>query len=99
MAFINTSAREWLKCLIVTDLFSGMVLELGVPWLVRYGPPWTVHLFLLSGVLLVGGLFRAVAVPAYEMWWMRETVSTAARPQAWQPGNLPSSQGSRIERD
>ena len=76
---------------LLLPLFSGMALELGVPWLVRYGPPWTVHLFLLSGILLVGGLFAAVAMPLYEMWWTRETIGTIARPQAWQPGEWPSS--------
>jgi hypothetical protein len=96
VALIGTTAREWLKCLVVIALFSGMVLELGVPWLVRYGPPWTVHLFLLSGVLLVGGLFVAVAAPLYEMWWSPHGVPTATRPQAWRPGKWPFSFGNRL---
>jgi hypothetical protein len=54
-AFIASSAREWVKSLVVIALFTGMALELGLPWLVRYGPAWSVHLFLLTGVLLVGG--------------------------------------------
>ena len=37
-AFIASSAREWLKSLVVIALFTGMLLELGLPWLVRYGP-------------------------------------------------------------
>jgi hypothetical protein len=88
--FVNTNAREWLKRLVVVALFAGMVLELGLPWLARYGPAWTVHLFILSGVVLVGGLFTAVAVPLYEMWWLPETVETTARPKAFQPEKLPS---------
>ena len=98
VAFVISSAREWLKCLVVIALFSGMVLELGVPWLVRYGPAWTVHLFVLSGVLLVGGLFTAVAVPLYEMWLLPQRVETASRPQTWEPGRLPSPQDSRLRK-
>ena len=79
-AFIATGAREWLKSLVVIALFMGMALELGLPWLVRYGPAWSVHLFLLTGVLLIGGLSVSVAVPLYEMWWLPpETAVTAAR--------------------
>jgi len=69
LGFIASSAREWLKRTVVIALFTGMFLELAMPWVVRYGPAWTVHLFPLIGVLLVGGLFAAVALPLYEMWW------------------------------
>jgi hypothetical protein len=97
VAIVMSSARERLKCLVVIALFGGMALELGVPWLVRYGPPWTVHLFMLSGVLLVGGLFVAVSVPLFDMWWSPHGVDAAARPQAWQPGKWPSSSpGNRL---
>jgi hypothetical protein len=61
-------ASERLKSLVVLALFSGIVLELGLPWLVRYGPAWTVHLFGLAGVLLGGGLVTAAAIPLAEMW-------------------------------
>jgi hypothetical protein len=96
LGLVASSAREWLKRIVVIALFSGMVLELAVPWLVRYGPAWTVHLFPLIGVLIIGGLFPAVALPLYEMWWMPEHVGTAARPQAWQPGKWSSSLGNRL---
>lgn len=87
-AFIATGAREWLKSLVVIALFLGMLLELGLPWLVRYGPGWSVHLFLVTGVLLIGGLFVSVAVPLYEMWWMpAKPAVTAARPP--QPQEAP----------
>ena len=80
-AFIASSAREWLKILVVVALFTGMALELGLPWLVRYGPAWAVHLFLLAGALLIGGLLTSVAVPLYEMWWpSAKPAVTAARP-------------------
>jgi hypothetical protein len=89
VAFLATSAREWLKGLVVVALFAGMALELGVPWLVRYGPAWTVHLFVGAGVLIVSGLFTAVAVPLYEMWWTTlHGVGSAAVPPAWQSGSL-----------
>jgi len=93
VAFVATSVREWVKTLVVAALFTGMALELGVPWLVRYGPAWTVHLFVGAGMLIVSGLFAAVAVPLYEMWWATpQGVGTSAGPQAWQaergsPGN------------
>jgi hypothetical protein len=96
LGLVASSAREWLKRIVVTALFSGMVLELAMPWVVRYGPAWTVHLFPLIGVLIIGGLFPAVVLPLYEMWWTPEHVGTAARPQAWQPGRWPFSLGSRI---
>ena len=94
-AFLATSAREWLKRLLVIVLFSGMTLELILPWLIRYGPAWTVHLTLLTGTLIVSGLFTAVAVPLYEMWWEPHAVDTVARPQEWQPEKWPSSQDRR----
>ena len=88
LAFIASSAREWLKSLVVIALFTGMALELGLPWLVRYGPAWSVHLFLLGGALLIGGLFVSVAVPLYQMWWSpAEPAVKAARPP--QPQEAP----------
>ena len=70
VGFALSTVREWLKRLVVLALFAGMTLELCVPWLVRYGPPSTVHLLPLAGVLLGGGLLMAVAVPLYELWWV-----------------------------
>jgi hypothetical protein len=63
-----STAPEWLKRFVVIALFGGIALELGVPWLVRYGPAWTVHLLALAGALLGAGLLVAVSVPLYEMW-------------------------------
>jgi len=86
LALLATNAREWLKRVVVIVLFSGMLMELGVPWLVRYGPAWTVHLLLLTAVLIISGLIVSVAIPLYEMWWQREAAGTAAaRPTEWQP--------------
>jgi hypothetical protein len=72
-----------------------MTLELCLPWLIRYGPTWTVHLTLLTGALIVSGLFTAVAVPLYEMWWAPRNLATAARPQDNQPGSWSSAQRDR----
>ena len=94
-AFLGTSVRESLKRLVVITLFSGMTLELSLPWLIRYGPAWTVHLTLLTGTLIVSGLFTAVAVPLYEMWWEPQAVDTVARPQEWRPEKWPPSQERR----
>jgi hypothetical protein len=63
-----SAVPERVKILITAALFAGVVLELGAPWLVRYGPVWSVHLLELGGVLLGGGLLVATAVPLYEMW-------------------------------
>jgi hypothetical protein len=63
-----SGAAETLKRLVIVALFAGVALELGVPWVVRYGPAWTVHLFGVAGALLGGGLFVSVGVPLYEMW-------------------------------
>ena len=68
IAILLSKASETTKRVIVSALFAGMVLELGLPWLVRYGPAWTVHLFDLTGILLGGGLLVAAAIPLYEMW-------------------------------
>jgi len=90
-AFLATGAREWLKRVVVVALFTGMVLELGVPWLVRYGPAWTVHLFPLSGVLLFGGLFASVGLPIYEMWLSsaKPVITVARRPHPLQAPRRP----------
>lgn len=66
---IASAARDWVKSTVVAALFAGITLELGLPWLVRYGPRWTVHGFELVGLLLGGGLIVAVGVPLYEMWF------------------------------
>ncbi len=47
-----SEAPDGLKRFVVIALFSGVAMELGLPWLVRYGPSWAVHLFGLAGVLL-----------------------------------------------
>lgn len=68
LAFVLTEVSERVKRTVVTALLTGVGLELGLPWVVRYGPAWTVHLFNVAGVLLAGGIFAAVGVPLYEMW-------------------------------
>lgn len=66
-----STASERLKRAVTLSLLIGAALELGAPWLVRYGPAWTVHLFMIAGALLGGALFVAVGVPLYEMWGPR----------------------------
>lgn len=78
LAFVLTEASERLKRTIVSALLTGVGLELGLPWVVRYGPAWSVHLFNVAGVLLAGGTFVAVGVPLYEMWIAGERLQ---RPQ------------------
>lgn len=68
VALALSDARESLKAAAILALFAGVALELGVPWVVRYGPAWSVHLFSVAGALLGGGLFVSVGVPLYEMW-------------------------------
>ena len=68
LVFVLTEVSERVKRTVVTALLTGVGLELGLPWVVRYGPAWTVHLFNVAGVLLAGGIFAAVGVPLYEMW-------------------------------
>ena len=86
MALLVSSANESLKRVVVVALFTGMTMELGVPWLVRYGPAWTVHLLPLTGALIILGTFVSVAIPLYEMWWWSPRIERAARPDEWQPG-------------
>lgn len=71
LGFVLTEASEPTKLVVVIALLTGMLLELGVPWLVRFGPSWTVHLFNIAGLLLVTGLVAGVAVPLHEMWVSR----------------------------
>jgi hypothetical protein len=84
LALIATTARESIKRLIVVILFVGMAMELGVPWLVRYGPAWTLHLLPPTAVLIISGMLVSAAVPLYEMWWSGNADTTASRPQQWQ---------------
>ena len=83
MAFLFSSAGESLKRIIVIVLFAGMTMEMGVPWLVRYGPAWTVHLLLLTAALIISGTFVSVAIPLYEMWWWPRAEEKAARREQW----------------
>jgi hypothetical protein len=71
LGFVLTEVSERTKQIVVISLLMGMVFDLGLPWLVRYGPSWTVHLFNVAGLLLVAGLFTGAAVPLYEMWVSR----------------------------
>ena len=68
LAFVLTEVSERVKRTVVTVLLTGVGLELGLPWVVRYGPAWGVHLLGPAGILLAGGIFAAVGVPLYEMW-------------------------------
>lgn len=68
LAFVLTGVSERVKRTVVTALFTGVGLELGLPWIVRYGSAGSVHLFNVAGVLLAGGILAAVGVPLYEMW-------------------------------
>jgi hypothetical protein len=68
VAFSLSAAGERIKRVVIIVLFAGVGLELGVPWLVRYGPTWTVHLLTVAGAFLGGGLVVAVMVPLREMW-------------------------------
>jgi len=67
-AFLLTETSERVKRVVVGALLAGVGLELILPWVVRYGPSWSVHLFILAGILLAGGILAAVGVPLYEMW-------------------------------
>lgn len=79
-----SGASEWFKRTGVALLFLGMAMELGVPWLVRYGPAWTVHLLLLTAAVMIPGILMSAVIPLYEMWWLPRTAETAtARPQEW----------------
>lgn len=85
LALLVSTARESVKRLIVVVLFAGIAMDLGVPWLVRYGPAWTVHLLALAGVLIVVGVIMSAVIPLYEMWWRHSAAdASAARPQEWQ---------------
>ena len=83
LALLGTEANEAVKRVVVVVLFTGMAMELGVPWLVRYGPAWTVHLLLLTGALIISGVLVSAAIPLYEMWWRTPSTATAARAQEW----------------
>ncbi|HEX7796432.1 MAG TPA: hypothetical protein VF456_18855 [Vicinamibacterales bacterium] len=84
LVLLASSAFEWLKRLAVVSLFVGMAMEMGVPWLVRYGPAWTVHLLLLTGALIIVGVFVSVAIPLYEMWWPSGAAdTTTVHAQEW----------------
>ena len=86
LALLATEAHESLKRAVIVALFTGMAMELGVPWLVRYGPAWTVHLLLLTAALIISGVFVSTAIPLYEMWRLPGAVdTTAVHPQEWQP--------------
>lgn len=88
LALVASAARESIKRLMVVILFSGMAMELGVPWLARYGPAWTVHLLPFTAVLLISGVLVSAAIPLYEMWcWPEAADATTTRPAGWQqPG-------------
>ena len=68
VALALSDARESVKGATIVALFAGVALELGLPWVVRYGPARSVHLLSVAGVLLGGGLFVSVGLRLYEMW-------------------------------
>ena len=67
-----THAREGLKITVYSGSFSGVMLNLASPWLIRYVCPHFVVVSILSCILLILSFGAYIFIPLYEMWFRKE---------------------------
>ncbi len=67
-----THAREGLKITVYSGSFSGILLNLASPWLIRYVCPHFVIVSILSSILLIFSFGAYLFIPLYEMWFRKE---------------------------
>jgi hypothetical protein len=75
--FSMTRVREGLKIIIYSISFTGVILNLSAPWLIRYGCHHFVVIFIISNILLILSFGAYIFIPLYEMWFRKNHYNAA----------------------
>lgn len=70
--FALTRVSDRLKIVVFVASFTSIVVDLGVPYLIRYVAPDFAVLQIVNSVVMTVVLLTLLLVPTYEMWWYRE---------------------------
>jgi hypothetical protein len=70
--FALTRVSGRVKIAVYVASFASVVVDLGVPYLIRFVSPAWAPLQVLNSVVMSAALLMLLAVPTYEMWWYRE---------------------------
>lgn len=70
--FALTHVSDRVKIAVYVASFVSIIVDLGVPYLIRFVSPAWAPLQVLNSVVMSGALLVLLAVPTYEMWWYRE---------------------------
>ncbi len=70
--FALTRASDRVKIVVYLASFLSIVVDLGVPYLIRFVSPAWAPLQIANSVVMSAALLVLLAVPTYEMWWFRE---------------------------
>lgn len=73
--FALTRASDRIKIAVYVASFLSIIVDLGVPYLIRFVSPSWAPLQVVNSILMSAALLVLLAVPTYEMWWYREPVA------------------------
>lgn len=63
-----TSVSDMTKRLLTLISFSGVILDIISPWLIRYVAAPFALLILLGDIMMAAGIIFSTLIPVYEMW-------------------------------
>ena len=75
--FALTRVSDRVKITLYIVSFTTVLIDLGVPYLIRFVSPAFAPLQIVNSVLMSGALLVLLAVPTYEMWFYRERAVSA----------------------
>ncbi len=70
--FALTRTSDRVKIAVYLASFVSIIVDLGVPYLIRFVSPAWAPLQVANSVVMCAALLVLLAVPTYEMWWYRE---------------------------
>ena len=73
--FALTRASDRVKITVYVASFASVIVDLGIPYLIRFVSPAWAPLQWLNSIVMSVTLLMLLAVPTYEMWWYREPES------------------------
>lgn len=71
--FALTRVDDGIKIAVYVASFVTIVVDLGVPYLIRFVSPAWAPLQVVNSVVMTVALLALLVVPTYEMWWYRES--------------------------
>ena len=73
--FALSRVSDRLKIAVYLASFLSILVDLGVPYLIRFVSPSWAPLQLVNSVVMSLALLVLLLVPTYEMWWYREAIT------------------------